>query len=60
MERLDLDFLRDQLALEAVLDVRDLLAASFKETQPSETDGVEQARSLIEKARSLRNLARLR
>lgn len=52
MERLDFRFQRDQLFLEALLDVRDLLAAV-----PGDEEGSE---SLLEKAEALRRLTRLR
>lgn len=52
MERLDFRFQRDQLFLEALLDVRDLLAAV-----PADEEGSE---SLLEKAEALRRLTRLR
>lgn len=52
MERLDFRFQRDQLFLEALLDVRDLLAAV-----PADEEG---SKSLLEKAEALRRLTRLR
>lgn len=56
MARLDHRFQRDQLLLEAVLDVRDLLAAA-----PAPDDGGEGGGgSLLEKAEALRRLTRLR
>ncbi|HEX9709630.1 MAG TPA: hypothetical protein VGB42_06685 [Candidatus Thermoplasmatota archaeon] len=52
--RLDFDFQRDQLYLEAILDVRDLLATAA----PGEREaGVS---SLLDKAQKLRNLTKLR
>ena len=63
MARLDLDFQRDQIQLEVFLDVRDLLFASVEEDSSEESSapgGIEQARSLLEKARSFRTLTRLR
>jgi hypothetical protein len=50
MERLDLDYQRDQLRLEVLLDIRDLLAPTDEE----------EAKSLLDKAQALRNIARLR
>lgn len=55
MSRLDLDFQRDQLLLEALLDVRDLLAAP-----PAEEDEGGGVGGLIDRARALKNLTRLR
>ncbi len=54
MRRLDFDFQRDQLYLEALLDVRDLLAA------PEAEEGEGAVSSILEKAQKLRNLTRLR
>ena len=53
MRRLDFDFQRDQLFLEALLDIRDLLAAEPAE----EGEGVT---GLIDRARALKDLTRLR
>jgi len=50
MARLDLDYQRDQLRLEVLLDIRDLLAPTDEE----------QAASLLEKAQALRNITKLR
>ena len=55
MRRLDFDFQRDQLYLEAILDVRELLVPPA----PAEPDGGG-ATSILEKAQKLRNLTRLR
>ena len=52
MARLDLDYQRDQLQLEVLLDIRDLMTP--------EVEVVDQATSLLEKAQSLRNLTKLR
>lgn len=54
MRRLDFDFQRDQLFLEALLDIRDLLAA-----EPSSEEG-EGVRGLVDRARALKDLTRLR
>jgi hypothetical protein len=51
MARLELDFQRDQIHLEVLLDVRDLLSAPSHEGKVS---------SLLEKAQALRQLTRLR
>lgn len=53
MARLDFRFQRDQLFLEALLDIRDLLAAAPVEDE-------EGSESLLEKAEALRRLTRLR
>lgn len=50
MRQLDLDYQRDQLTLELLLDIRELLTP-----QPED-----QTTSLIEKAQSLRKLTKLR
>ena len=49
--RQDLDFQRDQIQLEVLLDVRDLLSSPSQEERGS---------SLLEKAQVLRQLTRLR
>ncbi len=53
MTRLDLDYQRDQLELEVLLDIRDLLA-------PEADDQADKTISLLEKAQSLRKLTKLR
>ena len=55
MARMDFDFQRDQLYLEAILDVRELLAVvdSGKDSEGKTT-------SLLEKAQAIRRLTRLR
>lgn len=50
MARLDLEYQRDQVHLEVLLDVRDLLMAPAPEKGPS----------LLEKAQALRQLTKLR
>lgn len=50
MGRLDLDYQRDQLQLEILLDIRELLTPE----QPDETT------SLLEKAQQIRRLTKLR
>jgi len=60
MARLDLDFQRDQLHLEVLLDVRALL---ISEVRPSEEEGaslLKEGSALIEKAGALRRIVRLR
>ena len=51
MARLDLDFQRDQIHLEVLLDIRDLLSLPAQD---------EKGTSLLEKAQVLRQLTRLR
>ena len=51
MSRLDLRYQRDQIYLEAMLDIRDALTAS-EEERPT--------KSLLERAEALKRLARLR
>jgi len=53
MERLDLEYQRDQLQLEVLLDIRDLLTPEPPE-QPDKTT------SLLEKAQQIRRLTKLR
>jgi len=55
MARMDFDFQRDQLYLEALLDVRELLAVvdSGKENEEKTT-------SLLEKAQAIRRLTKIR
>ena len=57
MARLDFAFRRDQLYLEAILDVRDLLGGLGK-PQPSEPQQKEE-KSVLEQINDLRGLARL-
>lgn len=53
MARLDLEYQREQLHLEVLLDVRDLLT-------PSQIEGVaDKATSFLEKAQQLRRLTKL-
>lgn len=51
MARLDLDYQRDQLHLEVLLDIRDVLAPAAEEESSS---------SLLDKAQALRNITKLR
>lgn len=52
MERLDLEYQRDQLHLEVLLDIRDLLT-----TEPAQED---KTVSLLDKAQQIRRLTKLR
>jgi hypothetical protein len=54
MQTLDLDYQRDQIQLEVLLDIRDLLA------MPEPAEAGEETISLLEKAQKIRNLTRLR
>lgn len=54
MRALDLDYQRDQIQLEVLLDIRDLLA------MPEPSEPGEETISLLEKAQKIRNLTRLR
>lgn len=54
MRALDLDYQRDQIQLEVLLDIRDLLAT------PVPAEPGEETVSLLEKAQKIRNLTRLR
>ncbi len=63
MVRLDLDFQRDQLELEVLLDIRDLMMAEAESPPADRRDGVsliEEGSALIEKAGALRRMTRLR
>ena len=53
MARLDLDYQRDQLHLEALLDIRELLT-------PEPATKEEPTKSLLEKAQQIRRLTKLR
>lgn len=53
MAHLDLDYQRDQLQLEVLLDIRDLLT-------PEAEDQTDKTISLLEKAQSIRKLTKLR
>lgn len=56
MRRLDFEFRRDQLWLEAILDVRDLLAAP---PPPASPEGAPSQKSVLEQLNDLRSLTRL-
>lgn len=53
MARLDLDYQRDQLQLEVLLDIRELLSSP-------DADQADKTISLLEKAQSIRKLTKLR
>ncbi len=53
MDRLDFGFQRDQVLLEALLDVRECLVGLRRDEAPDEP-------SLLDKAMAIRNLTRLR
>ena len=53
MQGLDLDYQRDQLQLEVLLDIRDLLL-------PEAGDTADKTISLLEKAQNIRKLTKLR
>ena len=53
MDRLDFAFQRDQLYLEALLDIRDLLL-------PEAEGAAEKASSLLDKAQAIRRVVKLR
>jgi hypothetical protein len=53
METLDLEYQRDQLQLEVLLDIRDLLS-------PEPEDSADRTISLLEKAQNIRKLTKLR
>ena len=53
MDALDFEFQRDQIMLEVMLDLRDALSTLQDETAPDEP-------SLLDKAKAIRDLARLR
>ena len=58
MERLDLEYQREQLHLEVMLDIRDLLTPASSAAAPEE-GSMEKATSFLEKAQQLRRLTRL-
>lgn len=63
MARLDLEFQRDQLQLEVLLDIRDLMLREHEAPQGPPRDEkslIEEGSALIEKAGALRRMARLR
>lgn len=59
MERLDLEFQRDQIQLEVLLDVRDLLAVAAAPGD-DEAGATGRVSSLLDHAQALRKLTRLR
>lgn len=54
MARMDLEYQRDQLWFEVLLDLRDLL------TEPDDSNTGDRVGSLIDKAQALKNLTRRR
>jgi hypothetical protein len=54
MQALDLEYQRDQIQLEVLLDIRDLLAVTDPEAPGGDTV------SLLEKAQKIRNLTKFR
>jgi hypothetical protein len=59
MIRLDLDFQRDQLRLEVLLDVRDLLLVEPAPVQEEQRSLLKEGSELIEKAGAIRRMTRL-
>ena len=59
MVRLDLDFQRDQLHLEVLLDIRDLLIVEVEPTGTDQKSLIQEGSALIEKASALRRMTRL-
>ena len=58
MARLDFEYQRDQLQLEVLLDVRELLSPPV---EPEEDESlVDKGSALLDKARSIRTITRLR
>jgi hypothetical protein len=55
MDRLDLEYQREQLHLEVLLDIRDLLMPPATD----EASSVDKATSFLEKAQQIRRLTRL-
>ena len=55
MESLDVQFQRDQLGLEVLLDIRDLLLPT-----PDDTPTEEKVSGLLDTAQKIKNLTRLR
>jgi hypothetical protein len=53
MAELDMEYQRDQLHLEVLLDIRELLA-------PADADQTDKTISLLEKAQNIRKLTKLR
>jgi hypothetical protein len=58
MSRLDFDFRRDQLYLEAILDVRDLLAGARQPPPPPPAEGNKGEKSVIDQINDLHSLTR--
>lgn len=60
MLRLDLEFQRDQIHLEVLLDIRDLLLPVEDAGDEGRTSLLDEGSALIEKAGALRRIVRLR
>ncbi len=60
MSRLDLDFQKDQLQLEVLLDIRDLLISEEPVSEEEKTSLLKEGSALIEKAGAMRRMTRLR
>ena len=58
MARLDFEYQRDQLQLEVLLDLRELLAPPVEAEEDESL--VDKGSALLDKARSIRNITRLR
>jgi len=56
---LDRDYQRDQIFLEALLDLRDLFKG-LSDARPADPGATEKAKSFLDQARSLKKLTRLR
>lgn len=59
MVRLDLDFQRDQIQLEVLLDIRELLMSEQLEPEREQKSLIKEGSALIEKAGALRRMTRL-
>ena len=60
MERLDMEYQREQLHLEVLLDIRDLLTPASAVTPAAEEESsMDKATSFLEKAQQIRRLTRL-
>jgi hypothetical protein len=59
MARLDLEFQRDQIQLEVLLDIRDLLLSSERPELKERASLLKEGSALIEKAGAIRRMTRL-
>jgi hypothetical protein len=59
MARLDLEFQRDQIQLEVLLDIRDLLLSTEQPGLKERTSLIKEGSALIEKAGAIRRMTRL-